>query len=100
MGTDGLAVQKVWKNEAEQRVSDIAIAEFTSLLRNVKRINNDSNFGKLREMTISSEERIFILRLVNKDYFLAMVLDTNANFGRGRYEMQCAELLLSKDLSV
>ena len=100
MGTDGIPVERVWQTEAAEATSEIAIAEYTSLLRRAARINGDLNLGSLRELSVSSENRIFILHLVSEDYFLAMVLDAEGNYGRGRYEMRRAELLLKNELAL
>lgn len=98
MGTDGIAVEKVWREGSIETNLDIAIAEYTALLRNAKRINGDLTLGNLREISISSDTRTFLLRFVSEDYFLAMILTTEGNFGRGRYEMRRAELLLKNEL--
>ncbi len=101
MGTDGIAVEKVWQNaEFEQENFDIAVAEYTSLLKNANRINGELKIGNVREMTISTENAIFIMRFVGHDYFLAMALAPAGNFGRGRYELLRAELLLEKELII
>ncbi|HEY0427426.1 MAG TPA: roadblock/LC7 domain-containing protein [Pyrinomonadaceae bacterium] len=100
MGTDGIAVEKVWQDTQAEANLDIAIAEYTSLLSRAKRINGELNLGQLRELTVSSENRIFILHLVNADYFLAMILEAEGNFGRGRYELRRAELLLKNELAL
>jgi predicted regulator of Ras-like GTPase activity (Roadblock/LC7/MglB family) len=98
MGTDGIPVEKVWQAASDKANFDIAIAEYTSLLRNAKRINGDLRLGKLREMTVSSDTRVFLMRFVSEDYFLAMILSAEGAFGRGRYELRRAELLLKNEL--
>jgi predicted regulator of Ras-like GTPase activity (Roadblock/LC7/MglB family) len=99
MGTDGITVEKVRQSaEPEQANIDIAAAEYALLLKNAKRINSDLDIGKLREMIISTDRTVFILRFVGKDYFLAMALSSGGNLGRGRYELLRAELLLEKEL--
>ena len=100
MGTDGIVVEKVWKAGAEQGNLDVALAEFTSLMRNANRANSESQLGSLREMTISGDQAVFLLRSVTKDYFLAMILLPEGSFGRGRYELRCAELLLADELII
>ena len=100
MGTDGIPVEKVWRAGRSEANLDIAFAEYTSLVRSAKRINGDLRLGKLRELTVSSENRIFILHLVSEDYFLAMVLEAEGNYGRGRYEMRRTELLLKNELAL
>lgn len=98
MGTDGIAVEKVWRDGNVEANLDIALAEYTALLRNAKRINGDLRLGSVYEMSVSSDTRTFLLRFVSKDYFLAMILTEEGNFGRGRYEMRRAELLLKNEL--
>lgn len=101
MGTDGIAVEKVWQRaESEQASFDIVVAEYTSLLKNATRINGDLEIGSLREMTVSAEKAVFIMRFVGPDYFLAMALTPEGNFGRGRYELLRAALLLEKELVI
>ena len=99
MGTDGIAVEKVWQSAGTEANLDVAVAEYTSLLRNARRTNDELGFGKLREFNLVSETGIFILRLVSEDYFIAMVLSIEGNFGRGRFELRRAELLLEKELA-
>jgi predicted regulator of Ras-like GTPase activity (Roadblock/LC7/MglB family) len=100
MGTDGIAVEKVWQPAGTEANLDVAVAEYTSLLRNARRTNTDMGLGKLREFALTSESGIFILRFVSDDYFVAMVLTPEGNFGRGRFELRRAELLLDKELAI
>lgn len=100
VGTDGITVEEIWKNEAKPLNSDIVIAEYTSLLRSARRVGDEQLFDRLRELTVSGDETVFILRLVNADYYLAMVLEASGNFGRGRYELMCAEMILVKELAL
>lgn len=100
MGTDGIAVENVWKDRAKQTNLEIALAEFTALMRNANRTKSESHLGRLREMTLSGDHAVFVLRSVTKDYFLAMILAPEGNFGRARYELRCAELLLANELII
>jgi predicted regulator of Ras-like GTPase activity (Roadblock/LC7/MglB family) len=100
MGTDGIPVEKVRQTGFAAAGFDIAIAEYTSLFGRARRIDDDLQLGRLRELTVSSENRIFILHLASQDYFLAMVPESQGNYGRGRYEMRRAELLLKNELAL
>jgi predicted regulator of Ras-like GTPase activity (Roadblock/LC7/MglB family) len=100
MGFDGIVVEEVWQAGIKPETSDVSMAEYTSLLRNAQRINSGSRLARLHEMTISRADEIWILRVVNDDYFLAMIIAAAGNFGRGRYELHRAELLLFKELAV
>jgi predicted regulator of Ras-like GTPase activity (Roadblock/LC7/MglB family) len=100
MGTDGIPVERVWSPKAAETNLDVAVAEYTSLVRNAKRTNRDMGLGKLFEVVLTSESGIFILRFIGEEYFIAMVLSAEGNFGRGRYELRRAELLLEKEFVV
>ena len=101
MGTDGIVVEKVWQARLSDEANlDVAIAEYTSLLGHAKRINGDLSLGRLREMTVSTDTRVFLLRFASEDYFLAMILSAEGTFGRGRYELRRAELLLKNELAL
>lgn len=100
MGTDGITVEKVWKATASNINLDVTMAEYTSLLRNASHINKESGFGKLKEMTLSGEKGIFLLRYLSDYYFIAMILSPEGNFGRGRWELRRAELLLEKEFVI
>ena len=100
MGTDGIAVEKVWQPQATEANLDVAIAEYAALLRNAKRTNSEMGFGKLQEFTLTTDSGVFILRFVGEDYFVALVLTHEGNFGRARYELRRAEFLLEKELVI
>jgi predicted regulator of Ras-like GTPase activity (Roadblock/LC7/MglB family) len=100
MGFDGIAVEKVWQEDAGDRNYDIVVAEYTSLIRSAKQKNDDTGVGKLNEVTVSNENDLFIMRLISDEYFLAMILSTEGNFGRGRYELRRAELLLENEFVI
>ena len=100
MGIDGITVEKVWHPAGTETNLDVAVAEYASLVRNINRANSEMGLGRLQEITLTSESGIFILRFVSEDYFIAMVLSVDGNFGRGRYELRRAELLLEKELAI
>ena len=100
MGTDGIAVEKVLGEAGADANLDVAAAEFTSLVRNAQRAGNDTGLGGLRELVISLEGAILIMRLLSKDYFVVLALGSQGNLGRGRFELRKAELKLAKEFAV
>jgi len=46
------------------------------------------------------ESAYFSMRLINEDYFLVLALDPEGNFGRGRYELRRAEMILEQDFAI
>jgi predicted regulator of Ras-like GTPase activity (Roadblock/LC7/MglB family) len=100
MGTDGIPVERAWQPLVTETNLDVAVAEYTSIVRNAQRTNREMGLGALNEVVLSSESGIFILRFIGKDYFIVMILAPEGNFGRGRYELRRAELLLEKEFVI
>lgn len=100
MGMDGIPVEQIWQPEGAEANLDVAVTEFTTLLRSAKRASEDLGLNLLREMSIMYENAYFVMRLINQDYFLILVLHPEGNYGRGRYELRQAELILEKEFAV
>lgn len=97
MGTDGIAVEELWQSEGKDANLDVAVAEYTALVRSASRTSDDTGLGALRELVVLTETANFVMRLVNPDYFLVMAIEPEGNLGRGRYELRQAELLLESE---
>jgi predicted regulator of Ras-like GTPase activity (Roadblock/LC7/MglB family) len=100
MGTDGIAVEKVLGEAGMEANLDVAAAEFTSLVRSAQRAGVDTGLGGLREMVISLEGAMMLMRLLSRDYFVVLALSSEGNLGRGRFELRKAELKLAKEFAV
>jgi predicted regulator of Ras-like GTPase activity (Roadblock/LC7/MglB family) len=100
MGTDGIAVEKIFGEAGKEANLDVAAAEFTSLIRNAQRAGNDTGLGDLRELVISLDKVIVVMRLLSREYFVVLALGPDGNVGRGRFELRKAELQLAKEFKL
>jgi len=100
MGIDGIAVEKVLSEAGAEANLDVAAAEFTSMVRGAQRAGGDLGLGNLRELCISLEGAIVVMRLLSRDYFVVLALSPEGNFGRGRFELRKAELQLAKEFAL
>jgi len=100
MGTDGIAVEKALLAEGAEANLDVAAAEFTSLVRNAQRTGTDTGLGGLHELVITLDSMTMVMRLFNRDYFIALALKPDGNLGRGRFELRKAELALAGEFVV
>ena len=100
MGLDGIEVEKVFKPEAKEANFDVAIAEFSSLVRTVLRIGDDTGMGQTREFFVAYDNATFIARLFNREYFVVLALNAEGNIGRGRFELHKADLMLANEFAV
>jgi predicted regulator of Ras-like GTPase activity (Roadblock/LC7/MglB family) len=100
MGTDGIAVEKVFGEAGQEANLDVAAAEFTSLVRSAQRSGRDTGLGNLREIVVSLEHSILAIRILSRDYFVVLALSPEGNLGRGRYELRKAELTLAGEFTI
>ena len=100
MGIDGIAVERLLKEAGQEANLDVAAAEFTSLVRNAQKAGKDTGLGDLREVMISLERAIVIMRLLGRDYFVVLAITPEGNLGRARYELRKAELQLKKEFAI
>jgi predicted regulator of Ras-like GTPase activity (Roadblock/LC7/MglB family) len=96
----GTAVEKVLGQAGQEANLDVAAAEFTTLVRSAQRASTDTGLGGLRELVVSLEGAIMLMRLLTKDYFVVLALSPEGNLGRGRFELRKAELKLAKEFAV
>src|SRR6266403_4256321 len=74
MGTDGIAVEKVLGEAGSEANLDVAAAEFTSLVRTAQRAGIDTGLGGLRELVVSLQTAVLVMRLLSKDYFVVLAM--------------------------
>jgi len=100
MGIDGIAVERFLKDAGQEANLDVAAAEFTSLVRNAQKAGKDTGLGNLRELMISLDDAVLIMRLLGQDYFVVLAISPDGNLGRARFELRKAELQLKKEFAV
>jgi predicted regulator of Ras-like GTPase activity (Roadblock/LC7/MglB family) len=100
MGLDGIAVERSLKESGQEANLDVAAAEFTSLVRNAQKAGKDTGLGNLRELMISLDGAVVIMRLLGKEYFVVLAITPEGNLGRARFELRKAELQLKKEFAL
>jgi predicted regulator of Ras-like GTPase activity (Roadblock/LC7/MglB family) len=100
MGTDGLAVERSLKQAGQEANLDVAAAEFTSLVRSAQRAGNDTGLGNLRELVISLEDAVLLMRLLGRDYFVVLAISPEGNLGRARFELRKAEMQIAGEFAM
>ena len=100
MGIDGIAVERLLKDAGQEANLDIAAAEFTSLVRNAQKAGKDTGLGTLRELVISLDSAVVIMRLVGREYFVVLAISPEGNLGRARFELRKAELQIAGEFAL
>jgi len=89
MGVDGIAIDNYIKGESSLEIQSVG-AEYAVILQQVKGVSEMLKSGKLKEFIIFSEGFILIIHSINEDYFAALALKPEGNYGKGRYLLRMA----------
>jgi predicted regulator of Ras-like GTPase activity (Roadblock/LC7/MglB family) len=88
MGFDGIAVESV-SSDPGLDVQTVSM-EFSFVLTQVRKAAEILEVGGLEEVSVRSEKLIFVIRVLNEDYFLGLAMKPEGNFGKGRFKMRMA----------
>jgi predicted regulator of Ras-like GTPase activity (Roadblock/LC7/MglB family) len=72
-------------------------AEYSTLLRSVERASESLGLGTTEEISVISEGCIVLARRINREYFIALIMKPEANFGKGRFILRKAVPKLEKE---
>ena len=90
MGFDGIAVETHQLPTAEDLDLASVWVEFGNLLSQVAQTAQALKTGQVNELSINAEKLITVIRLISPEYFLALALRPEGNFGKGRYALRVA----------
>jgi predicted regulator of Ras-like GTPase activity (Roadblock/LC7/MglB family) len=98
MGFDGIAVETYSRPQAGLDINTIGM-EFSFILTQVRKAAEVLEVGGVQEVAIRAENLSIIVRVLNHDYFLALALGPNGNFGKGRYLLRMVAPKITTELS-
>lgn len=97
MGYDGIAVDE-YHLPKESWDPQLISVEYASLVKSARRAADSLGGGELEEVTLTSEMARVVIRNVDREYFVALILNHDANLGRARYLLQGEALKLKEEL--
>src|SRR5215472_5964561 len=84
MGFDGIAVETYQRDDADVDIQAVGM-EFSFILTQVRKAAEILEVGGVREIAIKADQLTVIIRVLSEEYFVALVLKPEGNFGKGRY---------------
>ncbi|HMU39499.1 MAG TPA: hypothetical protein PKE31_10835 [Pseudomonadota bacterium] len=87
MGFDGIAVDSFAKDAQKLDIQTIGM-EFSFILAQVKKAADLIEGGNVEEIGIRTERLNLLIRVLSKDYFVALALLPTGNSGKGRYMLR------------
>ena len=97
MGFDGIPVESFAPDGKKVDIQTVGM-EFTHILAQVRKAADALDAGGTEEVTIRTEKMTILIRMLTKDYFLAVALAPTGNSGKGRYLMRVTAPKLQAEL--
>lgn len=97
MGCDGIAVAQ-FAATTGQDSGQTVVVEFASVVREVAHTVELLSVGALEEITVKCEKVLIVLSMLTAEYFVALVMERDANAGKGRYLLKRDAHLLRAEL--
>jgi predicted regulator of Ras-like GTPase activity (Roadblock/LC7/MglB family) len=86
IAADGISVQEY----VSERLIDLTGlgAEASAMIRDVALAAENLGLGEAREFSIISDICGIIMRKINDDYYIALIIRPDGNFGKGRFVLK------------
>ena len=86
MGYDGIAIDQYFAPDEELDLQ-MVVVEYSNVLKEIRKTADILSLGDMEEISIRTDRFIIVIRILNDEYFVAMVINLDGNFGKGRYLM-------------
>jgi predicted regulator of Ras-like GTPase activity (Roadblock/LC7/MglB family) len=86
MGYDGIAIDQFFSPDEEVDLQMIVV-EYSNVLKEIRKTAEILNLGDMEEISIRTDRFIIVIRVINDEYFVALIINRDGNFGKGRYLM-------------
>lgn len=97
MGFDGLPIETV-VNDSAMDVESIGM-ELSVVLHQIRRTAESLQSGQVREVSIVAEKYTTVIRVLSGEYFVAVVLSPNGNYGKAKFSLRVQSTRLAAELT-
>ncbi len=94
-GMDGIVVEE-YAVQPEADLQSLG-AEASSMVKALEEIAASLDLGTTKEVTLQTDRATILLRRINPEYFLALLLRPNGNLGKGRFLLKRASYQLERE---
>ena len=97
MGLDGIPVESYVRQNDRVDVNTVAM-EFSFIVGQVRKAGDSLQVGGLEELSVKAQRLMLVCRMISPQYFVAIAMTPEANFGKARYLARLATPALSAAL--
>ncbi|MGE0788041.1 MAG: hypothetical protein AB7S26_20380 [Sandaracinaceae bacterium] len=100
MGFDGIPVDHYVREDATTSVDVETVGmEFSVILKDIRKAAELLEAGGATEIAIRAERMTTVLRVLNDEYFVAMTLEPQGNYGKARFLLRTVGNKLLSELT-
>ncbi|MBA3539671.1 MAG: hypothetical protein H0T79_08565 [Deltaproteobacteria bacterium] len=97
MGLDGIPVESYVRLQDRIDVTTTAM-EFSFILGQIRKAGDSLQVGALEEFSVKAQRLLLVCRMISAQYFVAVALSPEGNFGKCRHLVRIASPTLSAQL--
>lgn len=97
MGLDGIPVDSYVRMNDQFDVTTVAM-EFSFILGQVRKAGESLQVGALEELSVKAQRLLLVCRMLSPQYFVAVALAPEGNFGKCRYLLRLTTPTLTAQL--
>jgi len=84
MASDGIAIDEIVVSQAGLDLQLLTV-EYATLLKDIRRVVEVLKVGELEEITVTTGQLFVVIRILNEELFVMLIMNRDGNFGKGRY---------------
>ena len=84
MGLDGIPVETYVKHADRVDMTTVAM-EFSFILGQVRKAGDSLQIGSLEELVVRAQRLVLVCRMISPQYFVAVAVSPEGNFGKARF---------------
>lgn len=101
MGFDGITVDSYVDPDAGSAFEVETVGmEYSVILKEIRKAAEMLDAGSAREVAIQAERLTTVIRLINDEYFVALAIKPDGNYGKARFLLRTSASKLAADLTI
>ncbi len=95
VGLDGIPVDE-YSVGSDLDLQSLTV-EYSALIKEIEKGSQTLHLGSTNEVTVMAEKAMVMLRRLNEEYFIILIIKPEGNFGKGRFLLRMAVPKLLKE---
>jgi len=97
MDFEGIPLESYRKEDSSFDIETVG-AEVSVVVKAIQRATEMLDAGSTKEVAFKSEKMVTLIRVLNDNYFVALTMVPDGNFGKGRFMLRVAAPTLIEEL--